>query len=63
MLRAFVADPLPSDTRTLNEGFPAVCGVPEIAPEELNKSPAGSEPKETVHVYEPDPPVAVSDAE
>ena len=64
MLNDFVANPPPvSATRTVNGVLPAFCGVPVIAPDEFRERPRGGEPTETVHVYEPDPPVAASDAE
>lgn len=46
-------------TCTVNEAFPAVDGMPLIAPvDELSKSPAGSDPLATDHVYGFSPPDA-----
>lgn len=48
----------PSDTCTVNDEVPLVEGVPEMRPEALSPSPAGSVPAARDHEYEPDPPLA-----
>ena len=67
-LNVFVAD-VPSllDTFTVNVYVPGVVGVPDtrrlaVFPPAI-VSPGGALPSVTVHVFSPDPPVAVIDAE
>ena len=61
MLSACVADAeLVSVTLTVKLAVPAVDGVPPICPPELRLRPAGNEPDDTDHVYDPEPPVACS---
>jgi hypothetical protein len=51
--------PEASLTFTVKLVVPAAVGVPEIAPELLNESPAGKEdPLARAHVRVPDPPVS-----
>src|SRR5947209_8753205 len=58
MLSGFATGaPEPSLTCTVKFEVPAAVGVPAIV-SPLSDSPAGSDPVLTVHVYEPDPPVA-----
>jgi hypothetical protein len=52
-----------SASRTVKLYVPTAVGVPEITPALLSESPAGRLPEETDHVYEPDPPVAMRNAE
>jgi hypothetical protein len=47
-------------TCTVKFAFAAAVGVPPIAPAELSVRPAGRLPLNTVHVYEPVPPLAAS---
>lgn len=47
----------------MNVDDPAVVGVPDNTPAELNVTPAGNEPDERDHVYEPRPPIADRDCE
>ena len=39
---------------------PVAVGVPASRPPDVSVSPAGSVPLDTVNVYAPDPPLAVS---
>src|SRR5690242_7866569 len=59
-LSGFVAAaPLASETLTVKAEDPAAVGVPVIVVP-FSESPAGRDPADTDHVYDPEPPVADS---
>ena len=60
---ALCAGELVSVTFTVNEGVPAVVGVPLICPELPSVKPGGKEPELSDQLYGVVPPFAASEAE